>query len=496
MKKKSLRFIKKAVVSAVTAATIIFGTFSSAASTAGVFAASEPKADVRESASGSLSGKVVILHSNDVGGAIDGYAKMATLKNDLVKAGAEVVMTDAGGFAQSGTGEKVFRTVDGFSVMSSMGYTAGTVGGTELAQGYDEIKSIAGAAKYRLVCSNVYNDNKSVITPKYLHKTEQGVKIGFFGLTDPTDDEAYEGITVLSGEKMYSGATDQINALKKEGADLVIGLTHMGSDQAADLYDNVKDIDFIINGDPNTVATEGKNGEPIQSGGEHFAYIGVIVIGNNGEISDHYLVSTSELASDASVQATVDKLKARITDPVEVGTATAGMIKADSAAETDNKSKAETASASEEDKKSKTETASATETADNKKTETETAAGTDNKSKAETAAETADTKKTDSAAEAVNTTKTDSAAETKDAAAETQTETGDAAAQADNENSEQVSDSSNGTYEVVKGDCLWNIAKKHLGSGTRWGEIYELNKGIISDPSLIYVGQQLVLPPG
>lgn len=35
------------------------------------------------------------------------------------------------------------------------------------------------------------------------------------------------------------------------------------------------------------------------------------------------------------------------------------------------------------------------------------------------------------------------------------------------------------TYTVKKGDCLWNIAKKELGSGSRWKEIYNLNKSTI-----------------
>ena len=32
-------------------------------------------------------------------------------------------------------------------------------------------------------------------------------------------------------------------------------------------------------------------------------------------------------------------------------------------------------------------------------------------------------------------------------------------------------------YTVKKGDCLWNIAKTYLGSGTRWQEIAKLNGG-------------------
>ena len=57
-------------------------------------------------------------------------------------------------------------------------------------------------------------------------------------------------------------------------------------------------------------------------------------------------------------------------------------------------------------------------------------------------------------------------------------------------NSEQTK-----TYTVKRGDCLWNIAKAKLGSGSRYMEIYNLNKKVIgSNPNLIYPGQVLVLP--
>ena len=50
------------------------------------------------------------------------------------------------------------------------------------------------------------------------------------------------------------------------------------------------------------------------------------------------------------------------------------------------------------------------------------------------------------------------------------------------------------TYTVKSGDCLWNIAKKYLGNGSRYTEIYNLNKDKIKNPNLIYVGQVLTLP--
>lgn len=50
------------------------------------------------------------------------------------------------------------------------------------------------------------------------------------------------------------------------------------------------------------------------------------------------------------------------------------------------------------------------------------------------------------------------------------------------------------TYTVVSGDCLWNIAKKYLGNGARYTEIYNLNKDKIKNPNLIYPEQVLVMP--
>ena len=47
------------------------------------------------------------------------------------------------------------------------------------------------------------------------------------------------------------------------------------------------------------------------------------------------------------------------------------------------------------------------------------------------------------------------------------------------------------TYTVKKGDTLWDIAKKYLGSGARYTEIVKLN-GLKT--SVIIVGQKLKIP--
>ncbi len=54
--------------------------------------------------------------------------------------------------------------------------------------------------------------------------------------------------------------------------------------------------------------------------------------------------------------------------------------------------------------------------------------------------------------------------------------------------------STNETYTVKKGDCLWNIAKKYYGNGSKYTLIADANKGKIKNANLIYPGQVLTIP--
>ncbi len=49
-------------------------------------------------------------------------------------------------------------------------------------------------------------------------------------------------------------------------------------------------------------------------------------------------------------------------------------------------------------------------------------------------------------------------------------------------------------YVVVKGDTLWAIATATYGDGSRYPEIFEANKPMLTDPDLIFPGQVLRIP--
>lgn len=51
-------------------------------------------------------------------------------------------------------------------------------------------------------------------------------------------------------------------------------------------------------------------------------------------------------------------------------------------------------------------------------------------------------------------------------------------------------------YVIQKGDTLWAIAARFLGSGARHPEIFEANREVIQHPDRIYPGQKIRIPLG
>ena len=241
-----------------------------------------------------LTGKTVILHSNDVHGAIDLYAAMASLKADYEAQGAEVILADAGDYSQGTVYVSVHKGADAVTMMNATGYDVATIGNHEFDYGYAQLAENMKAAKFKVLCADVLGaDGKTIFDANTIIE-KGGVKIGFFGLETPeaqtkANPKLIEGLKFLAGKdgkELYACADAQVKALKEQGADLIVCLSHLGIDGSSepytsyDLAANVEGIDFIIDGHSHSVITAGPNGEAIQSTGTAFANIGVITIDN------------------------------------------------------------------------------------------------------------------------------------------------------------------------------------------------------------------------
>ncbi len=284
-------------------------------------ATNEPEVMTEEA---TMAGKTVILHTNDVHGAVNGYACIAALKADYEAKGAEVILVDAGDFSQGTTYVSVTKGADAVTMMNAAGYDVVTLGNHEFDYGYAQLKENMSKAKFKVVCADVFNENGTpIFDANYTYTTKSGVKVGFFGMETPeTQTKAnpalIKGLTFATGDAFTKAAADQVAALKD--ADVVICLAHLGIDaesapyRSTDLYAAVKGIDFIIDGHSHTVMTKGENGEPIQSTGTAFANIGVIVIDNaTKKIESNSLFEVKEdTAKDETVSAAAKTIVDRV----------------------------------------------------------------------------------------------------------------------------------------------------------------------------------------
>lgn len=271
-----------------------------------------------------MAGKTVILHTNDVHGAIAGYAYITALKADYEAKGAEVILVDAGDYSQGTSYVSVTKGLDAIEMMNAAGYDVVTLGNHEFDYGYTQLKDNMAKAKFKVLCADVFNaDGTPIFDANYTYTTKSGVKVGFLGMETPeTQTKAnptkIKGLTFATNDAFTKAAADQVEALKD--ADVVICLAHLGVDgeskpyRSTDLYAAVKGIDFIIDGHSHTVMTKGENGEPIQSTGTAFANIGVIVIDDaTKKIESNSLFEIKEdTAKDATVAAAAQKIIDRI----------------------------------------------------------------------------------------------------------------------------------------------------------------------------------------
>lgn len=215
---------------------------------------------------------LVILHTNDTHSQIEpdrhdfgGIVRRKVLVDSVRASRQNVLLIDAGDAVQ---GSLYYTLYDGEVervLMNAMGYDIRILGNHEFDKGLPllakEWKQITGT---RL--STNYDFTGTLLDSIFVTseiRDIDGHKVGFLGINlDPHGivfDHNYTGIT-------YSPAIETANAeasrLRREGAEMVIAVTHIGYDEAdparpddIDLAKASSDIDIIIGGHSHTIVT-------------------------------------------------------------------------------------------------------------------------------------------------------------------------------------------------------------------------------------------------
>ncbi|MCI8478902.1 MAG: BMP family ABC transporter substrate-binding protein [Oscillospiraceae bacterium] len=300
-------------------------------------------------------GKIVILHTNDVHCGIDqttkdeaitgiGYAGVAAYKAEMeAEYGADnVTLVDAGDAIQGGTIGTLSKGADIVAIMNKVGYDIAIPGNHEFDYGMDQLLSLVkDSAEYDYLCSNFTDLEGNPVFDSYKILTYGDVKVGYVGIdtpesftkSTPTYFQNEKGEYIYSfqqgneGKDLYNAVQKAVDAAKKDGADYVVAIAHLGDNGSTDVWKasavvaNTTGIDVIIDGHSHEEIEKeitNKDGETVlwAQTGTKLANIGKVVIDTKtGEISCE-LVSGYD-KQDETVAAFVAEINAKFEDTLK-----------------------------------------------------------------------------------------------------------------------------------------------------------------------------------
>ncbi|MEF2837522.1 MAG: bifunctional UDP-sugar hydrolase/5'-nucleotidase [Oscillospiraceae bacterium] len=295
---------------------------------------------------------VVILYTNDVHTYIDGpmsYDVIAGLKASLKETYGNVLLVDAGDAVQGTAFGSMDKGETIVKLMNAAGYDLATLGNHEFDYGMEGAMNVIDWADYPYVSCNFYHEENGVkgesVLDAYKIFEIGGRKIAFVGITTPEtftkstpayfqDDNGNYIYGISGGEdgaELYAEVQAAIDAAKAEGANLVIGLGHLGVDPASrpwtseEVIANVSGLDAFIDGHSHTEmeskAVAGKDGGKVilTQTGEYVGRIGAMLISAEGNtVSPNFIeyAEITEVVKDESGAAVLDEDGKEVTEVV------------------------------------------------------------------------------------------------------------------------------------------------------------------------------------
>ena len=280
--------------------------------------------------------EIIILHTNDIHcGVTDnlGIDKVSQYKKDLKKQGYPVALVDAGDAIQGAPIGKLSRGESIIKIMNAAGYDFAIPGNHEFDYDMDRFLQLAPRMKCGYYSCNFANvKTRKLVLKPYKIIPLGDKRVGFVGVTTPetlvTSTPKYfqdkDGKFIYgfaedpTGEKVYKAVQEAVNNARKEGADYVFVVGHLGTDGSIPRWSsgavaaNTYNVDAFIDGHsheqyipPHKVINKAGKEVLVAQTGTKLQSVGKMVIKHDGTITSELVKGLKE--ADKKVTRVVDK---------------------------------------------------------------------------------------------------------------------------------------------------------------------------------------------
>lgn len=300
---------------------------------------STPVATQAEVVSSVGKNDIVILYDNDVHCNVDSYEDMAALKKEMQEQSNYVSVVSCGDYLQGDVIGAISKGKAIVQIMNKVGYDVVAIGNHEFDYGVSRLKSLVKSMNAKVVASNfVKKSTGKPVFRSYTIKTYGKKKVAFVGVTTPESftkstpayfqnskgEFIYDFYGDSTGKLLAERVQKVVNTARKNGADYVVALTHMGTEGVTTQWDvqhlikNTYGIDVVLDGHSHSTVpsmkVKNKNGKKItvSSTGTKFSNIGQLVIRKNGSITTELIpIDEEHQYEDAETKVYIDQVKAK-----------------------------------------------------------------------------------------------------------------------------------------------------------------------------------------
>ena len=199
------------------------------------------------------------IYSREISSDDNGVTTVQTIGGmDRIAALAQQVRSEVDGALLVSTGDdlmgtfySIFAGTPEIISMNMAGYDVVAPGNHEFDQGLSVYANAAAKAKFDLLSANLdfAGSELAGIVKPYIFKSVGGVKVGIFGLMTP----ALKSVSNVGAEVTVDGdlvrvATEMVTLLRRQGAGLVVALSHCGAILDRQVAANVTGLDLIVGG--------------------------------------------------------------------------------------------------------------------------------------------------------------------------------------------------------------------------------------------------------